>query len=144
MILADVKITGVKHELGEIYLLRFSEPDETFKEETYVPVYGKAEVERRLYFRNWKYITEQLTSWLNQRLHALWEERKIRNATAIRHDITKNVSVANSLHSLCRYVRKNEHIIKELAPDEKSRCYNNYKKTIIPILAFCAGKEIGG
>lgn len=143
MILADVKITGVKHELGEIFLLRFSEPDETFKEEMYVPVYGREEINRRLYFRNWKYITETLTKWLNQRQHALWEQRKVDNAVAIQHDIVNNVSVKNSFYSLCRYIRKHEQAIRELAPVETSRCYNHFKKTIVPILAFCAGKEIG-
>jgi hypothetical protein len=137
MILAHVKKTTHK----EYFLVRFSEPDETFQKEVYVPVQGWAEVQRRMYFRNRKYIIDTLVSWLNQREHAIKDKTSLEMLQEIRFNLT-NIN-ANSFYNLCRFVIRKTPQIQEIAPKEGTKFHPFYKLKIIPILAFCAGKEIG-
>lgn len=136
-------IANVKPGPQNCLLLQFSNPDEVFTDQQYQTIRGTyQDVRRMLYFRNRKYVTETLGSWLKQRKRAI-EERpnqdffleKIQMVTILR-DMVLHHSFS-SLWSLCDYVALKNSDLEFIAPSESSRHYKYYNTTIVPIIQYC-------
>jgi hypothetical protein len=129
MINADVQ----QHNETLIYV-RFSDPNEDFGSKPYFTVDSMAEVKRRLYVRNRAYILDTLTSWLNQRLHALpASQKQITTCLAWMDEMRKC-----SFFHVCEFILVRRPIFESIAPNQSSKFYDHYLTAIVPILDFCS------
>ncbi|MCX2473542.1 hypothetical protein OQZ33_04275 [Pedobacter sp. MC2016-05] len=122
---------------NNMIMVRFSEPDEKFQNNNWIPVQNVDEVKRRIYFKNRIYILSQLSSWLNQREHAS-------------HSFTKECKQLkewlsgyqnSSFYSLCEFIKRKRSVFEDVAPGDQSKYYNHYINTIVPILDFAEKDE---
>ena len=132
MILAEVHTAP-----NNLFFVRFSEPNEKFKANTWIPIMGIAEVEKRIYFRNRMHIITALTGYLNQRAHAkasyVQECRLLTNLLAE----FKNAS----LYKLCEFVNRKRDAFESIAPKYGSKFCNHYNTIIVPILDFASSED---
>ncbi|RYD77411.1 MAG: hypothetical protein EOP55_09395 [Sphingobacteriales bacterium] len=123
---------------NNMILVRFSEPNEEFRNTNWIPVQSVEEVKRRVYFKNRIYILNTLTGWLKQRQFS---------ANTLHYQSLKNLldwlsGYQNaSLYTLCAFLKANRDKFEKVAPGAKSTFHNHYLKTIIPIFEFAELEE---
>lgn len=122
-------------------LIEFSDANGKFKDspQFFTTVQNRADLLRRLYFKNRAHICDTLQSFLNQRLHALPHyPTKIKNLQNV-------VSVGRNYTypALCELIASNATVIEQIAPLENTRYYNHYQNSIIPILTECKNIQSG-
>lgn len=119
-------------EQNNLFLIRFSEPDETFLHKPYIAVYGEEEVIKRFYFKNKRYIYETLISWLNQRKYA--------NTGYLSTITNLEFSLINlkeeSIFRICEYIANNKARFQMIAPPDGSRMRKHFESKILPIIQF--------
>jgi len=122
---------------NNIFLVRFSEPNESFKDKVYTPVWGLDEVKRRMYFKNRMYVLNTLNSWLNQRQHASHSYTK--ECVLLQNWLLEYQNA--SFFKLCEFIKRKRLVFEDVAPGDQSRYYNHYINTIVPILDFAELEE---
>ena len=109
--------------------------------------YGTAnsieDAKRMMYFRNRKYITSKLHSWIIQRRYSLFsfpntEDYAEKMADAELLLIKLEHYQKASFWRLCDMIADQSKQIESIAPCSNSRMYPYYKHTILPILQFCS------
>ncbi|RQO65105.1 hypothetical protein DBR40_24860 [Pedobacter sp. KBW01] len=113
--------------------LRFVEPGENVETKPYITLNSMDDAKGRINFRSRNYIVEKLTSWLNQRSHALPGAEFQINLYA---SWVAEVKL-RSLSYVCDFVNRKRDKFESIAPNESSKCYSYYKKNILTILDFC-------
>jgi len=87
-----------------------------------------------------KYIIATLTRWVN---HREWTLRYTGELTSVREYAVATLKcmlhhhAESKLHTIVLYVCKHENDFLKLAPGEKSRYYQKYLHTIVPIRYWC-------
>lgn len=128
----------VSKAANNMIMVRFSEPNEEFKNNNWIPVQNEEEVKRRVYFKNRLYIYEKMTGWVKQRKYS---------APSNGHQLPTNLLawLSNyqnaSFFQLCDFLKAKRKEFEAIAPGEKSRFYNHYIKVIVPILDFAESEE---
>lgn len=117
----------------DMFMVRFSDPNESFENKPFTPIMGMEEVKRRLYFINRKYILEKMVAWLNQRKHA----NSLYYADVKLYLADFEALKYTSFKTVCQYIKNNNQNFVWLSPPQKSRFYNHYVTVIEPILNFC-------
>lgn len=122
-------------------IIEFSDPNGNYKDHPnhFVAVSSHTDLLKRLYFKNRVYICDTLSSFLNQRLHALpsYNTRIEMMKEAINRGRTFTYP------ALCELVFTHQQNIKSIAPTESSRFYNHFKTVIEPILIECENVHTG-
>lgn len=129
-----------------VLLMRFSNPNQDFGRNEFFPVANPEEAKRKMYFQNRKYVVTTLAAWLKQRKHTLNYRTahptdqstitKMENMISWMYDMEKR-----SFTYICTTIRNKRLDLESIAPREKSRFYDHYIKTIVPILDFCSKYE---
>ncbi|MNK53055.1 hypothetical protein D3C87_720060 [compost metagenome] len=133
MILAEVNEVN-----ANLLMVRFSEPNESFENKKFIPVFGSISmVKTMVAYKNRIYIADTICSFLRQRAHAKSAYPTI--ITTLIHNIEKLKQ--GKLFELALYIANNQHRIELISPSETSRFYNHYKNIIEPILVFCKNSE---
>lgn len=122
-------------------LIEFSDPHGNFKDspQFFTTVQNRADLLRRLYFKNRLYICDTLHSFLNQRLHATPSYKNhiknLQNAISVGRNYT--------YPALCELVTFHKERIAAIAPYENSRYNHHYNNVIVPILIECENVHTG-
>lgn len=130
-------ITANATRLGNFIRLEIVHPDS--KKPQITTVNTEADAMRIVYFANREYMLRKITGWLKQRMYT---GDRMRSQEASKLLVLLGYYEHIPFPRLCKVIHHYRQVIESIAPGPKSKCFNYYIKTIVPLLNDA--QEIGG